>query len=245
MNSESNNTSRFKGAEWFGYPTDIILGGAGGIGSWVALLLGRLNYRTFLYDMDVIESHNIGTQFYKKSQQDKQLKKATTVSYNITEFGGSNVIAFPEEYTLESMTSRLMVSAFDNMKARKLFYGKWKDEILKGSNPEIPTMFVDGRMSAESGQVYFVHKKMDLALYESTLFDDSELEDLPCSYKSTPHNGSFIASLMVTGIVNKIYNTVKKGNIREIPFKVSFELPSFDIYTQSSEDFKSNPDGVR
>lgn len=67
---------RFKDAKWFGYPTEIVLGGAGGIGSWVALLLSRLQYRTIIYDFDVIESQNIGTQFYKKSQQDKDLKKA-------------------------------------------------------------------------------------------------------------------------------------------------------------------------
>lgn len=232
------SVDRFKEAAWFGYPTDIILGGAGGIGSWVILLLSRLTYRVIVYDMDVIESQNVGTQFYKKSQQDRNIKKASSVVYNSVEFGGINVVGIEEEYTEASMVSHTMISAFDNMAARKLFYHKWKDYVLLNRNAEKPTIFIDGRMTAESGQIFFVKSKSEMEVYETTLFDDSEVEDLPCSYKATPHTGPLIGSLITSGVVNKVYNTAIKQNIREIPFYVEFDIASYTIKTLTLNEYK-------
>lgn len=231
---------RFKDAAWYGYPTDIVLGGAGGIGSWVALLLSRLTYRVIVYDMDVIESQNIGTQFYKKSQHDKNLKKASSVVYNSVEFGGVNCFARDEMFTQESMCTHLMISAFDNMAARKLFYNKWKSFVLENRNKEKVTLYVDGRMTAETGQVFFLKSKSEMELYEKTLFDDSEVEDLACSYKATPHTGPLIASLITSGVVNKVYNTALKVNVREIPFYVEFDIASYTIKSFTYDEYIAN-----
>lgn len=228
---------RFKDAKWFGYPTEIVLGGAGGIGSWVALLLSRLQYRTIIYDFDVIESQNIGTQFYKKSQQDKDLKKASAVMNNCVEFGGSFVIAIDEKFVESSIKSHLMISAFDNMNARKLFYGEWKKYVLENRAKEKPTMFVDGRMTAESAQIFFVKSLSEMELYEKTLFEDSEVEDLPCSYKATPHTGPMIGSLITSGVVNRVYNCAIGKMIRNIPFNVEFDIASYLIQTYSKDEY--------
>lgn len=226
---------RFKDAKWFGYPVDVVIGGAGGIGSWLSLLVSRLGYRTFVYDMDYIEGHNIGTQFYMSAQS--EMSKARAVEDNCENFGNS-ITAFDSRYTEESMVASVMMSGFDNMEARKLFFRKWKDYVLKGNIMEEKVkLFVDGRMTAETGQIYFVKSKKDIELYESTLFDDSEVDDGPCSYKATPHNGPLIASLMVSGLVSSVFNKSVDEVIRHVPFEVSFRIPEFVIDVKETKEY--------
>lgn len=52
---------RFKDAPWF--PKDeisIVVGGAGGTGSWAAFFLARAGFSPLIYDHDIIEVHNMG-----------------------------------------------------------------------------------------------------------------------------------------------------------------------------------------
>ena len=60
---------RFKGAPWFNNVKDkhVTLIGLGGIGSWVNLLVSRLNVRYMtLYDFDSFEDHNMAGQLVSK-----------------------------------------------------------------------------------------------------------------------------------------------------------------------------------
>ena len=64
-------TSRFNGAIWYDKITTqhIILAGLGGIGSWTALLLGRMKPALLaLYDHDVVERSNMSGQLYGASE---------------------------------------------------------------------------------------------------------------------------------------------------------------------------------
>lgn len=55
------HSSRFKDAPWFPKEeTAIIVGGAGGIGSWLSLLLSRAGFYPIVYDYDRLEEHNLG-----------------------------------------------------------------------------------------------------------------------------------------------------------------------------------------
>ncbi len=66
--------SRFRDADWFEkadtLKTPIVIGGAGGIGSWLVLFLSRiLNNCTdlYLFDFDSVEEVNIGKSPYNES----------------------------------------------------------------------------------------------------------------------------------------------------------------------------------
>ena len=61
---------RFSGLMWYN-PTflDITIGGAGGIGSWFTTLISRIGVSSLhLYDMDTIDTTNLGGQLYKTGQ---------------------------------------------------------------------------------------------------------------------------------------------------------------------------------
>ena len=68
---QNDQTLRFSSADWFEKikEQEVVLAGLGGIGSWCALLLSRLDIRYLtLYDDDVVDSVNLAGQFYRKNQ---------------------------------------------------------------------------------------------------------------------------------------------------------------------------------
>ena len=58
---ESQQYNRFKDAPWFPEREEVtMIGGAGGIGSWLTFFLNKAGFKTIVYDFDVIEEHNLG-----------------------------------------------------------------------------------------------------------------------------------------------------------------------------------------
>ena len=115
--------------------------------------------------------------------------------------------------------SRYTFSGFDNMTARKLLFDMWVD-----SNSYSGGIFIDGRQNAETLEVYAVTSE-NIDRFRETLFDDSEIEELPCNFKATTHTGFITSALMMSIFTNFITNQVCGDNIRVIPFKTSFNIP--------------------
>lgn len=212
--------SRFSDANWFRIgPQEIIVGGTGGIGSWASLFLARIGHTLYLFDDDNIEEVNMAGQLYKASQIGKN--KAIATKDNIYEFSGNTNVEVMGRYVPESPTSPIVFSCFDNMKARKLMFEKWASQ-------EDRELFVDGRMLAETGMVFLVQKGQEEA-YRRELFEDSEVEDAPCSFKATSHCGAFIGSLMVSGLNNYLNNKFMEFEASIVQFRTDFELPLFTL----------------
>lgn len=214
---QNHNHVRFSDLMWYD-PNflEIIVGGAGGIGSWFATLVSRIGFKSmYLYDMDEIDTTNLGGQLYKESQVG--VNKALAVKNNISEFSGSEIYT-GGRYDSNSLISPVMVSCFDSMEARKTFFEGWCEA---GDSRQI---FIDGRMLAESFQIFVVVPGQE-DRYRETLFGDGEVQDQPCSAKATSHCGAMIASMMVTILTNYMSNHKFNADIREVPFKVEVELP--------------------
>lgn len=217
---------RFSELMWYGDPqdTDIIVGGVGGIGSWLSFMLGRIGYNLYLFDNDEVDETNMGGQLY--SSRSVGLNKASAAQQNIIDFSGAVSIETFGRYEESSDACPVTFSCFDNMLARKTLFENWAAQ----DDREI---FIDGRMLAESFQVYAVLPGQE-DRYRETLFDDGEVEEQPCSAKATSHTAAIIGGVMTSIFTNYMSNKKTGMDIREVPFMTTFEIPllTFNVELQ-------------
>ena len=191
--------SRFKDAAWYPIKHSVIVGGSGGIGSWCVFFLARAGFPEItVYDKDFVEEGNISGQMFNISNVNKP--KVDAIEAIVNDFtSGTTIYPMDEWYDEESMSGNIMVSAFDNMKARKVMFNNWKEYML---STDEPCLFVDGRLLAEQYKILVVSKNNYESYEENHLFDDSEVADEACNYKQTTHFAAMIAANMTTLITN-------------------------------------------
>ena len=212
---------RFQGLDWYSQDDApvVVVGGAGGIGSWLSFFLARANFNVTLSDFDTVEEHNIGGQLFKRSQIGKY--KAEAVGRNVSEFSTNTINAQIVKITEETATHEFMFSAFDNMDARRAMFKVWKRSWNSMNRP----IFIDGRLNAEQFQIFCVTPE-NADVYERIhLFNDSEVEDAPCSAQQTTHTAAMIAGHMVGFFTNHITNINLREEVREIPFMYEYFTP--------------------
>lgn len=235
------HSSRFKDAPWFPQEeTNVIVGGAGGIGSWLTLLLCRAGFFPVVYDFDVLEEHNLAGQLYNKEDAEKVVLKVDALKNLTKNFTDTDITTMSSKYTADSMSHHYVFSAFDNMQARKDMFSAWCEyveqwkadslgEVKEVSNDDPSYLnntpiFIDGRLTAEQMQIFCVTPdKIDA--YKEHLFDDSEVEDAPCTMKQTSHSAAMIASHMTGFFTNHMTNNAEKDSVRNVPFLWEYFIP--------------------
>ena len=212
---------RFQGLDWYSQDNApvVVVGGAGGIGSWLSFFLARANFNVILSDFDTVEEHNIGGQLFKINQIGRY--KAEAVGRNVSEFSTNTISIQIVKITEETATHEFMFSAFDNMDARRAMFKVWKRSWNSMNRP----IFIDGRLNAEQFQIFCVTPE-NADVYERIhLFNDSEVEDAPCSAQQTTHTAAMIAGHMVGFFTNHITNINLRDEVREIPFMYEYFTP--------------------
>jgi len=238
MNLEQ--AGRFKDAPWF--PLDevnVIVGGVGGIGSWLTLMLSRAGFIPMVYDFDTFEIHNMSGQLVPERLIGTI--KVDAVAEVVKEFTGTTIHTFNEKYTAESMSHHYVFSGFDNMQARKDMFKAWCDYVVdwqaEGHKAkmldttylqDIP-IFIDGRLLMEQMQIFCVTPDR-IEDYKKHLFDDAEVAEAPCTLKQTSHSAAMIASHMVGFFTNHMTNVYAKDVIRNVPFQWEYFIP-LDLIT--------------
>jgi molybdopterin/thiamine biosynthesis adenylyltransferase len=210
---------RFKGADFYTPGAQVLLLGAGGIGSHVGFLLAKQDCILHMYDMDTVEEHNLGGQLYQTRHlgQPKVVALLDTIANVIGAENTSSFTIRTTPYEENSLEDSFVFSCFDNMAARKLAFEKWK-------NVEDPNkIFIDGRMLADQGVVYCVVPGREAA-YEATLFDDSEVDEGPCSNRATSFGAFFTSALMVANFNNHLANIKHGMSIKTVCFKTRYAL---------------------
>jgi hypothetical protein len=205
---------RFKEAVWFNPDQVITVGGLGSIGSWLTLFMGRLVNKAYVYDFDRVEESNLGGQLYSVTDIGKY--KHNAIINHCSHHSPDAEVISRGKFEEGSGVTPICFSGFDNMLARKHMFESWKQL-------EDRELFVDGRLTAEELWVYAVIKGRE-AKYEKFLFSDDEVEELPCSFKSTTHISSMIASLMVVAFTNYCSNKIHKDSA-EVTFETIYRAP--------------------
>jgi hypothetical protein len=225
---EESRFTRFKDAAWFPKEdTPVLIGGAGGISSYLTLLLARAGFKLVVFDFDIVEEHNIGGQLYGTKHIGKL--KVDALSSVVEEFTGELIQTFAQKIDSETMTNNICFAGFDNMKARMDMFQSWKREYGNDEN----AIFIDGRLTMEQITIYCITKD-NLDKYENEkdeetgkpahLFDDSEVQDAPCTYKQTSFGAAMIAAMMVNYFTSFVANRNADAG-RYVPFRYSLFLP--------------------
>lgn len=208
---ESKYNQRFKDAPWYKECTkeQILFVGQGGIGGNTMYCLSKTIPATYyIMDADIVEEYNIGCQYFNKNQVGK--KKVAAIKETLDACSTAKIYTLDQRYNNEYMP--VMITGLDNMEARKQSYEEWKKH-------EDRELFIDGRLRANLYEVYVVTKGRE-EQYEATLFDDSEVDDGPCTFKQTAYFGMLIGARITQILVNYLTNKYSKEEICVVPFSV-------------------------
>lgn len=221
--ASTTQQSRFKDAPWFPKHDELcMVGGAGGIGSWLCYFLTKIGFKINLYDFDTVEDHNLGGQLF--FQEDLGKPKVKAVSKVIKSFCDAPLSTFNERIDMNTITHYYMFSAFDNMEARNALFHVWKKS-WANCPTDVTPIFIDGRLEIEQLQIFCVTPLNANRYQKDYLFHDSAVEEAPCTMKQSSHTAAMIGTLMTSFFTNHIANTYAKETIREVPFYYEFVVP--------------------
>lgn len=216
---------RQKGLSWFpfAFKRDVLVIGAGGIGSICSFLLGRIGCNIHIFDMDSFEEHNKTGQLVRT--QDIGKNKAIVSKEIINEFCDEEVEVeiFTEKYKEDSITNNIVICAVDNMACRALSFKKWKEYLEENPEERKDSLYIDGRLSPNCIQIYCIKGEnlSDIAEYENNhLFKDEEIEELDCTMKQTSYSSFMIGS----HIIGFLTNFLAPENY-SVPFRFEYIIP--------------------
>ena len=218
--------NRFKGLPWYNRSdVPVLLGGCGGIGSWTAMLLTRAGFKVTVIDFDIIEATNLGGQlFFNNSLGISKVEGIFKIASELSD--SSEFIIIKEKVDKNTFTNKIVITAFDNMEARRNMYNKWLS--FNSGNEE--SIFIDPRLEAEHLFIYTIrgtdYDRMDD--YEANhLKDDSEVAEAECTAKQTSHVAAIIAGTIVSILTNHITNMfdIDRLEVRSVPYKVEQFMP--------------------
>ena len=179
--------------------------GCGAIGSSTAIQLARMGGEKFvLYDMDKVESVNIGCSQYIGT--DIGLNKVDALDQHIHSINiDVNVIKINglfEEFWYTNEND-IAILGFDSMGARL------NAVQIMCKTKQKPILIIDGRMGAEQFQQYVI-KNPTVDKYKKTWYSDEEGSPEPCTSKATSYcsnmSGSFIVNAIRKYATNQPYD---------------------------------------
>lgn len=171
-------------------PLSIV--GAGAIGSFTALILGKLGYAgpVAVYDPDTVSPENLPNQFYPLGSVDR--RKVNALSDTLLDWTGLEIAA--ECVRLEAAPpSPAVLVAVDSMDTRIML---WRTRSPR------TRFWYDGRMGAELMRLYTVDTSNPAAVaaYEHTLYTSAQAVPLPCTGRTVIYNVAVIAGLLANQV---------------------------------------------
>jgi len=181
-------------------PISII--GAGGIGSWTALALAKMGcFNLDVFDPDIIESGNLGSQIYSERDIDRP-KITALIEYltQMTEFTVTDQVALQLEIDVDNVAmfanSEIVIMAVDSITVRKMVF-----DALKGQEKWL----IDGRMAGNAIELFCLRldNPYQVAEYEKTFFSAEDALNIPCSSRAVIYN-TFVIGGLIADMVAQI-----------------------------------------
>jgi hypothetical protein len=226
---------RQSSAEWFEKVRElsVTIAGVGGIGSYVAFLMGRIHPRYIhIYDDDTIDSSNLTGQMFYRNWVGHD--KVNAVQMLLSKFCNYYPSTFKRRVDNNTVLDPIVITGFDNMAARKTTFNNWLAMVNKATADYRKNyLYIDGRLAAENWQIFCIRgdDEYNIERYQREfLFDDSQAEEPICSYKQTSFCATMIASYMVNLFINHVCNLDLP--MRSMPFYTRYEASTMYLKTE-------------
>jgi tRNA A37 threonylcarbamoyladenosine dehydratase len=169
--------------EELAFPIHVI--GCGGIGSWTTLMLAKMGCQDItVYDDDLVEEHNVASQFFNEKDLG-ELKREALCNSVLKQSGVT--IKTSANNNEQLINNGLVIFAVDSMEERIKLGG-----MLKNKN----IFLIDGRMGGLQLEIYC----REINNYEETLCEPLNVSQDSCTGKSIGFNcatiGSWIANMV-------------------------------------------------
>lgn len=155
--------------------------GAGATGSWVSLILSKLGVKLIsIFDMDIIELHNIPNQLY--SVEDCGKLKVAKCSRYCGDLGSKTTEIYYQATKVDKdnyndiVIDDVVFCLVDSMKARKELF----EAALTSNNT--PRYWIETRMGLTGYRIYLIdlNNEKEVDKYKETLYSDEEAEVSAC-----------------------------------------------------------------
>ncbi len=195
----------------------IAIIGAGSIGGWTAICLGKLGCQDItVYDFDQVDLHNAGSQVFKAS--DSGLPKVEALQERLKFLLESPIKTVDQKWTKEvAMPYDIIILAVDNITTRK--------EVFEALAGKPGVLLIDGRMAANAIEVYtaILDNQIACMAYGKTLFAEEETLPIACSARAVVYN-----VFVVAGIIGDL--VAKHANGQVLPHELIIDLENFMMF---------------
>lgn len=214
---------RIADAPWASQKLNITIGGAGGLGSWLALFLSRVGHSLEVYDFDVVGVENVGGgQFYKSAQAGTH--KTQSLRNNIFEFTGHMGFTGMPRFEKGDLVQSVVFTTFDNMEARKDMLETWLTNTKNGDYGDRLKLFVNISMLPEGGFIEVIDRPSRAQRWLNEWQPSHEIPDLACTFKSTTHNAALMAAYALNMLNGVIFNKELGEDLRYVPYRTTVDL---------------------
>lgn len=201
--------------------------GVGATGSWVSLILSKLGISEIrMYDMDVVEGHNVPNQLYSVNDVGK-LKSAMCKKY-CDVLGSSNTdvtqraIKIDKDNWIHPDEGSVIFCLVDSMAARKEIFDMIVDNGRKYT-------WIETRMGLTGYRIYMIDttNEKEIEKYRETLYSDDEAEVSACGTSQSIVTTAVQCASHAVGLW-----LAKKNEAEYVPNEIIFDVHSSFIMSR-------------
>lgn len=201
--------------------------GVGATGSWVSLILSKLGVRNItMYDMDIVEGHNVPNQLYSNDDIGK-LKSAMCKEYcRILGCPDTNILQIPlkidKDNPIIPAEEEVIFCLVDSMDSRKEIF-----DMLVSTGKKYT--WIETRMGLTGYRIYMIDttNEKEIEKYRETLYSDDDAEVSACGTSQSIVTTAVQCASHAVGLW-----LAKKNNAEYVPNEIIFDVHSSFIMSR-------------